>query len=43
MKAMTRGKYIGSKLLASMKDFLRINGDLFLRVVEGLLMKCVLR
>ena len=43
MKAMTRGKYIRSELLASMKDFLRINGDLFLRVAEGLLMKCVLR
>ena len=43
MKAMTWGKYVGSELPASMKDFLRINGDLFLRVADGLLMKCVLR
>ena len=43
MKAMTRGKYVGLELPGSMKDFVRINGDLFLRVAEGLLMKCVLR
>ena len=42
MKAMTRGKYVGLELLGSMKDFVKINGDLFLRVAEGLLMKCVL-
>ena len=43
MKAMTRGKYVGLELPGSMKDFVKINGDLFLRVAEGLLMKCVLR
>ena len=40
---MTQGKYVRSELPANMKDFLRINGDLFLRGVEGLLMKCVSR
>ena len=40
---MTQGKYIGSKLPSNMKDFLKINRDLFFRGVEGLLMKCVTR
>ena len=40
---MTQGKYIGSELRVNMKDFLRINGDLFFRGVKGLLMKCVSR
>ena len=43
MKAMTQGKYVKSELLANMKDFLKINGDLFFRGAEGLLMKCVSR
>ena len=43
MKAMTQWKYVGSELPANMKDFLRINGDLFLRGAGGLLMKCVSR
>ncbi|XP_050242111.1 uncharacterized protein LOC126691074 [Quercus robur] len=43
LKAMTQGKYVGSELPANMKDFLRINGDLFLMGAEGLLMKCVSR
>ena len=43
MKAMTQGKYIGSELSANMKDFLRINEDLFFRGVEGFPMKCVSR
>ena len=40
---MAQGKCIGLELQANMKDFLRINGDLFLRGEEGLLMKCVSR
>ena len=40
---MTQGKYVGSELPTNMKDFLRINGELFLRGPEGLLMKCVSR
>ena len=40
---MTQGKYTGSELPANMKDFLKINGDLFLMRGEGLLMKCVSR
>ena len=40
---MTQGKYIGSESPANMKDFLRINGDLFFRGAEGLLVKCVSR
>ena len=40
---MTQGKYIGSELRVNMKDFLRINGDLFFKGVKGLLMKCVSR
>ena len=40
---MTQGKCVGSELPANMKDFLRINGGLFLRGVEGLLMKSVSR
>ena len=43
LKEMTQGKYIGSESPANMKDFLRINGDLFFRGAEGLLMKCVSR
>ena len=43
LKAMAQGKCIGSELPANMKDFLRINGDLFLKGAEGLLMKCVSR
>ena len=43
LKAMTQGKYVGSELPSNMKDFLKINGDLFYRGAEGLLMKCVLR
>ena len=43
LKAMAQGKCIGSELSANMKDFLRINGDLFLRGAEDLLMKCVSR
>ena len=30
-KAMTQGKYVGSELPSNMKDFLKINGDLFFR------------
>ena len=40
---MTQGKCVGSELPANMKDFLRINGGLFLKGVEGLLMKSVSR
>jgi len=40
---MAQGKYIGLELSANMKDFLRINGDLFFRGATGLLIKCVLR
>ena len=43
LKAMTQGKCVGSELPTNMKDFLRINGDLFLRGLEGLLMKCISR
>ena len=40
---MAQGKCIELELPANMKDFLRINGDLFLRGAEGFLMKCVSR
>ena len=40
---MTQGKYVGSNLPVNMKDFLRINGDLFLKGAKGLLMMCVSR
>ena len=40
---MTQRKYVGPELPANMKDFLRINRDLFLRGAKGLLMKCVSR
>ena len=40
---MTQGKYIGLELPLNMKDFLKINGNLFFRGVEGFLMKCVSR
>ena len=43
LKAMAQGKYIGSELPANMKDFLKINWDLFFKGAEGLLMKCVSR
>ena len=40
---MTRGKYIELELPSNVNDFLKINGDLFFRGAEGLLMKCVSR
>ena len=40
---MTQGKYIRLELPLNMKDFLKINGNLFFRGEEGLLMKCVSR
>ena len=40
---MAQGKCIELELPANMKDFLRINGDLFLRGAKGFLMKCVSR
>ena len=40
---MAQGKCIEIELPANMKDFLRINGDLFLRGAKGLLIKCVSR
>ena len=43
LKAMTQGKHVRSELPVNIKDFLKINRDLFLRGVEGLLMKCVSR
>ena len=43
LKAMAQRQYVGLKLLVNMKDFFRINRDLFFRGAEGLLMKCVLR
>ena len=43
MKAMTQGKYVGLELPSNMKDFLKINEDLFFKGAEGLLMKCVSR
>ena len=43
LREMTRGKYVGSELPANMKNFLRINGDLFLMGAEVWLMKCVSR
>ena len=43
LKAIIQGKYVGSKLPANMKDLLRINGELFLRGAEGLLMKSLSR
>ena len=39
LKVMTQGRDVRSNLLPNMKDFLKINGDLFLRGAEGLLMK----
>ena len=41
MKAMTQGKDVGLSLLTNMKDFLKINGDLFFKGANGLLMKCL--
>ena len=43
LKEMAQEKYVGLELLVNMKDFLRINGNLFFRGAEGLLMKCVSR
>ena len=43
LKAMTHGRYVGSELPVNMKDFLKINGDLFFKGAEGLLKKCVSR
>jgi len=43
LKAMTQGRDIGSSLPSNMKDFLKINRDLFFRGAKGLLMKCVSR
>ena len=43
LKAMTQGRDIGSSLPSNMKDFLKINGDLFFREAKGLLIKCVSR
>ena len=40
---MPQGKYVRLELPTNMKDFLRINGDLFFKGVEGFLMKCVSR
>ena len=40
---MTQRKYVRSELPANMKDFLRINGELFLRGAKVLLMKYVSR
>ena len=38
---MTHGKYVGLELPANMKDFLKINGDLFFQRAEGFLMKTI--
>ena len=38
---MTQGKYVGLELPSNMKDFLKINGYLFFRGAEGLIMKRV--
>lgn len=43
MKAITQGRDVGSNLSPNMKDFLKINGDLFFRGEKGLMMKCILR
>ena len=43
LKDITQGKDVGSNLSPNMKDFLKINGDLFLKEAKGLLMKCVSR
>ena len=43
LKAMVQGSGIGSNLPSNMKDFLKINGDLFFKGAKGLLIKCVLR
>ena len=43
LKAMIQGRDIEASLALNMKGFLNINGNLFFKGVEGLLMKCVLR
>ena len=43
LKAMAQGRDVGSSLSPNMKDFLKINGDLFFKEAKGLLMKCVSR
>ena len=43
LKAMAQGKYVGLELLANMKDFFKINVDLFFKGAEGLLTMCVSR
>ena len=40
---MVQGRDIGTSLPSNMKDFLKINRDLFFRGAEGLLIKCVSR
>ena len=40
---MVQGRDIGSNLPSNMKNFLKINGDLFFKEAEGLLMRCVSR
>ena len=40
---MVQGRDIGLNLPSNMKDFLKINGDLFFKGVERLLMRCVSR
>ena len=41
LKAMTQGRDVGSSLSPNMNDFLKINGDLFFRGAEVLLIKCL--
>ena len=43
LKAITQGKDVRSSLSPNMKDFLKINEDLFFKGAKGLLMKCVSR
>ena len=43
LNAMIQGRDIGLNLPSNMKDFLKINGNLFFKGVEGLLMRCVSR
>ena len=40
---MVQGRDIGTSFPSNMKDFLKINGDLFFRGAKCLLMKCVSR
>ena len=41
LKAMTQGRDVRSSLSPNMKDFLKINGDLFFRGAGVLLIKCL--